>query len=76
MKLSDFKNKLNTFVQEWASEQPDGKIKMQSHDCEMTISFFDPEGNELEDITFEFDQFIGFGCVSGLRINFKSKEII
>ena len=76
MKLSDFKNKLDTFVQEWASEQPDGKIKMQSHDCEMTLSFFDPEGNELEAIEFEFSQFMGCGCVSGLSINFKSREII
>ena len=76
MKLSDFKNKLDIFVQEWASEQQNGKIKMQSHDCETTIRFFDPDGNELEDIDFEFDQWIGCGCVSGLNINFKTKEII
>ena len=49
---------------------------MQSHDCETTIRFFDPDGNELEDIEFEFEQWMGCGCVSGLNINFKSKEII
>ena len=76
MKLADFRDKLDTFIQDWTSEQAKGEIKMQSHNCDITIRFFDPDGNELEDIDFEFDQWIGCGCVSGLNINFKTKEII
>ena len=76
MKLADFRNKLDTFIRDWASEQANGEIKMQSHNCDITLRFFDIDGNELEDIAFEFDQFMGCGCVSGLSINFKSKEII
>ena len=76
MKLADFRNKLDTFIRDWASEQANGEIKMQSYNCDITLRFFDIDGNELEDIAFEFDQFMGCGCVSGLSINFKSKEII
>lgn len=76
MKLLEFKNKLDAFVQEWVTELPDSSIKMSSHNIDATIRFFDHEGNELDDIEFELDQFIGCGCVSGLNINFKSKDII
>lgn len=76
MKLSDFKNRIDKFTEEWVSVQSDGSIKMSSHNADATIRFFDVDGNELEDIEFEFDQWIGCGCVSGLNINFKSKEII
>ena len=74
MKLSDFKTKLDNFIKDWASLGSDGSIKMQSHSTEMTLRFYDPDGNELDDVEFEFDQFIGCGCVSGLSINFTSKE--
>ena len=49
MKLADFRDKLDTFIQDWTSEQANGEIKMQSHNCDITLRFFDVDGNELED---------------------------
>ena len=36
MKLADFRDKLDTFIQDWTSEQANGEIKMQSHNCDIT----------------------------------------
>ena len=39
MKLSDFKNRIDKFTEEWVSVQSDGSIKMSSHNADATIRF-------------------------------------
>jgi len=52
---------------------------MQSHDFDIEVDFiYEDEDDTIyfSDIDFEFSQFMGCGCVSGLRVVFKHKDVL
>ena len=78
MKLQEFKELLDKFIEEECSLQPDGRILMQSHNVDVYIDFIGQDGEELPPVRTVHERWVGCGCTCGLTLNFSTnpdKEI-
>ena len=72
MLLSDFKKKLDDFIEQECSVTSDGQILMRSHGYQVHVDFYDNEGEPLPEPKFVHSQF-SCGCVSGLDLHLTTR---